>query len=233
MAVSPKTVKSRRNSILSVPCLTLISFVVLLLCPTGGAGEEALTHGESRNADDWITMNKDYSSQRYVDLDQIAPANVGNLKEVCEIRLNEPIWFNSGLLKVGRTLYVNTTRVTYAFDAATCDLRWHYVIDFNQTSATANQSIPAAAILRRRADRRSWGGKNPYEYMLRTAADSRHGSERVSHSANIYIGQHAFRVRAMPRSAVAEQRHKIIRNGVALAGEESVSVGHQRQPLPG
>src|SRR5215472_10345834 len=32
----------------------------------------------------------------------------------------------------------------------------------------------------------------------------------------------------MPCSAVAQQRHKIIRNGVALVGEESVSVGHRR-----
>jgi len=138
MAVNPEALKSRRNWVWSVPCLTSISFALLLLCPTGGSGEEALTHQGSRSVDDWITMNKDYSSQRYVDLDQITPANVGNLKEVCEIRLNEPIWFNSGLLKVGRTLYANTTRVTYAFDAATCDLRWRYMIDFKQTSATAN-----------------------------------------------------------------------------------------------
>src|SRR5215813_6320678 len=34
----------------------------------------------------------------------------------------------------------------------------------------------------------------------------------------------------MPCSAVAQQRHKIIRNGVALAGEESVSVGYRRRP---
>jgi hypothetical protein len=47
-----------------------------------------------------------------------------------------------------------------------------------------------------------------------------------------FIGS-SVRVRAIPCSAVAQQRHKIIRNGVALAGEESVSVGHRRQPLPG
>jgi alcohol dehydrogenase (cytochrome c) len=86
-------------------------------------------------AEDWITINKDYSSQRYVDLDQIMPANVGNLKEVCEIQLSEPTQFSSGLLKVGRTLYVTTPRATYAFDAATCQLRWRQVIDFNQTAA--------------------------------------------------------------------------------------------------
>jgi alcohol dehydrogenase (cytochrome c) len=79
---------------------------------------------------EWITVNKDYSSQRYVDLDQITPANVGRLREICEIELNEPAWFNSGLLMVGRTIYATTLRSTYAVDAVTCDLRWRHDIDF-------------------------------------------------------------------------------------------------------
>jgi alcohol dehydrogenase (cytochrome c) len=81
-------------------------------------------------SDDWITINKDYSSQRYVDLDQITPANVGSLIEVCEIRLNEPLPFSTGILKVGRTLYVSTARSTVAFDAATCAERWKYTVQF-------------------------------------------------------------------------------------------------------
>ncbi len=83
---------------------------------------------------DWITMNKDYSSQRYVDLDQITPGNVGALKEVCEVRLDEPgtAVYTSGLLMVGRTLYVNTLRATYAIDAATCDPIWRYEITFKK-----------------------------------------------------------------------------------------------------
>ncbi|MGA8678666.1 MAG: hypothetical protein WB621_25895, partial [Candidatus Acidiferrales bacterium] len=48
-------------------------------------------------AQEWTTINKDYSSQRYVDLDQITPQNVGGLKESCEFRLNEAAWFSSGL----------------------------------------------------------------------------------------------------------------------------------------
>jgi alcohol dehydrogenase (cytochrome c) len=84
--------------------------------------------GSALAADDWTTINKDYSSQRYVDLDQITPANVGQLKEICEIGLNEPIVFSSGLLKVDNTLYVNTAHLSVAFDATTCDLRWRDVI---------------------------------------------------------------------------------------------------------
>src|SRR5215469_1585732 len=38
--------------------------------------------------------------------------------------------------------------------------------------------------------------------------------------------------RAIPCAGVAQQRQKIIRNRVALAGEESVSVGHRRQRPP-
>jgi PQQ-dependent dehydrogenase (methanol/ethanol family) len=91
----------------------------------------------------WITINKDYSSQRYVDLDQITPANVGGLKEVCELQLNEPSSFNSGMLMVGRTIYVDTLRATYAVDAATCDLRWRNDIDFKLVPRTNSNRGPA------------------------------------------------------------------------------------------
>jgi len=77
------------------------------------------------------------------------------------------------------------------------------------------------------------GGKNRYEYMypgLPLMADMARSA--FPFSEPIYIGEHALRVRAIPCSAVAQQRQKIIRNGVALAGEESVSVGHQRHPPP-
>src|SRR5882724_9167476 len=93
-------------------------------------------------ADDWITINKDYSSQRYVDLDQITPKNVHKLKEICEIQLNEPVYFNSGLVKLGRTLYTTTYRGTYAFDAVTCRQRWRHVVDFKQTiSGLSNRGV--------------------------------------------------------------------------------------------
>ena len=100
-----------------------------------GLAATALALGSSAyGADEWITVNKDYSSQRYVDLDQITPQNVSGLKELCELQLNEPSWFSSGLLMVGRTLYVSTLRATYAIDAASCELRWRNVIELGQTA---------------------------------------------------------------------------------------------------
>jgi len=83
-------------------------------------------------------INKDYSSQRFVDLDQITPQNAGKLKEVCEIQLNENSLFSTGLLKVGRTLYLTLSRLTYAIDAATCDLRWLHPITYQTTPITGN-----------------------------------------------------------------------------------------------
>jgi len=103
-----------------------------------GLGEETRADGAAPQPDDWITINKDYSSQRYVDLDQITPQNVGKLKEVCEIQLNEPNLFSSGLLKVGGTLYTSTVRQTVAFDATICDSRWRKLVDFEKSPAASN-----------------------------------------------------------------------------------------------
>ena len=100
------------------------------------------TFGTAATAQEWTTINKDYSSQRYVDLDQITPQNVGGLKESCEFQLNEASWFSSGLLMVDRTFYVNTMRATYAIDATTCALRWRTVLKFS-VPANINNRGPA------------------------------------------------------------------------------------------
>jgi len=81
-----------------------------------------------------------------VDLDQITAANVGSLNEVCEIRLNEPIPFSTGILKVGRTLYVNTARFTVALDAATCAKRWQYTVQFVASTIGYNRGTSRATI---------------------------------------------------------------------------------------
>jgi alcohol dehydrogenase (cytochrome c) len=118
--------------------ILICSAGLLLACPGGGLGQETRGAGAALDGDDWITINKDYSGQRFVDLDQITPANVGDLKEVCEIELNEPNLFSSGLLKIGRTLYASTVRQTVAFDAATCAVRWRQIIVFKRTPAATN-----------------------------------------------------------------------------------------------
>lgn len=118
------------------------SFILAALL--GGITGAVLTdRAGAASSDNWITINKDYSSQRYVGLDQIGPANVDKLKEVCEIELNQPIFFSTGILKVGRTLYVDTGRLTVAFDAATCAVRWKYEVEFVAPPIGYNNRGPA------------------------------------------------------------------------------------------
>jgi alcohol dehydrogenase (cytochrome c) len=123
----------RRARVSNLISISLTLF--LLASRTGVSADEPPSDPSGARSDDWITINKDYSSQRYVDLDQITPRNVDQLKEVCEIQLNEPVYFNSGIVKVGRTLYTTTFDATYAFDAVTCDLRWREVVKFERTIA--------------------------------------------------------------------------------------------------
>lgn len=49
-------------------CVVFCFTVIILVC-----GTSASLTAQAQQAGDWITVNKDYSSQRYVDLDQITP----------------------------------------------------------------------------------------------------------------------------------------------------------------
>jgi alcohol dehydrogenase (cytochrome c) len=127
--------------------LHFMGLLLLLLCAT--VMQSAPRAGSAPSTPQWFTINQDYSSQRYVDLDQITPKNVGALEKVCELELNTAGWFSSGLLMVDGTIYVNTLRSTFALDATTCTPLWHHDIDFtpwvatisNRGSAYLDQSI--------------------------------------------------------------------------------------------
>jgi alcohol dehydrogenase (cytochrome c) len=149
------------NSQRAVPFRPVVRTVVVRFAANLLAAALLACAGSSAHAapaaDDWITINKDYSSQRYVDLDQITPTNVGGLKEVCETNLNVPTGFNSGMLFVGHTIYVNTLRSTFAIDASTCDLRWRNDLVFTRPPAHGSSRGPAyldGSIFRGTADGR-------------------------------------------------------------------------------
>src|SRR5262245_59609503 len=116
--------------------LIWVQFAILPACSRVAPGVSATNEGSREES---TTINKGYSCQRYVDLDQITPSNVQGLKPVCEIRFNEPGFFSSGLLMVDRTLYATTYRGVYAVDAATCELRWRQIIKGGPALHTANR----------------------------------------------------------------------------------------------
>jgi len=75
----------------------------------------------------WPTYNNGYDGQRYSPAKSITPENVGTLKRVCEAHLGDAGSFHSGLIVIGRTLYVTTAHTTVALDAANCAIRWRHV----------------------------------------------------------------------------------------------------------
>ncbi|MFM2007914.1 MAG: hypothetical protein RLZZ09_3569, partial [Pseudomonadota bacterium] len=95
-----------------------------------------LAMGARANDVDWLTLNQDFASQRHVDLDGIDRSNLQRLKPICEARLNEPAWFGSGIVKVGRRLFVTTLRATYAIDAVNCKPLWRSLVEFKYPVAS-------------------------------------------------------------------------------------------------
>jgi len=70
--------------------------------------------------------------------------------------------------------------------------------------------------------------------FLRITPGSGHCQDRVSRfGSSLVLQVTAFWVQAIPGGALTQQCHEIIQNRLALGREESVSVGHRRQPLPG
>lgn len=85
------------------------------------------------SADQWLTYNNGYDSDRFSAAAQITPANVGGLKRVCEIDLGDAGSFHAGPILVDDTLYINTAHTTVALDPRSCAIRWHYVYHPQQT----------------------------------------------------------------------------------------------------
>jgi alcohol dehydrogenase (cytochrome c) len=101
----------------------------LLLALEGGLGAATRADQQANEevAQGWPGYNGDYASERYSPLEQITPNNVAGLKPVCETQVGEMGSFQSGLLVVGRRLYLTTPRSTLALDATTCGVLWRHV----------------------------------------------------------------------------------------------------------
>jgi alcohol dehydrogenase (cytochrome c) len=72
----------------------------------------------------WPGYNNDYQAQRYSTLKQINAKNVGSLKEVCRIKVQEGGSFHTGPIVVDGTMYVTTAHDTVAIDPTNCKELW-------------------------------------------------------------------------------------------------------------
>jgi glucose dehydrogenase len=73
---------------------------------------------------DWPMFNQTYDAQRYSALKQIDASNVGQLKEVCRVRVGELGGFGPGPIIVGGVLYVTAGNATIAMNPVDCGILW-------------------------------------------------------------------------------------------------------------
>jgi PQQ-dependent dehydrogenase (methanol/ethanol family) len=75
----------------------------------------------------WLYASHDYAGTRFVDLNQITPANAKNLRPVCLYRSEQSASVQTSPLVYGGVMYLTFGRATVAIDAKTCRERWTYI----------------------------------------------------------------------------------------------------------
>ena len=98
----------------------LAGFAICLLALCGGAAAQKPADGNT----DWSMYNGSDSADRFSQLVQITPENVGTLREGGRYDLPETTSFQAGPVVIGDTMYVTTPTGTYAINAATGKLLW-------------------------------------------------------------------------------------------------------------
>ncbi|HEY4439959.1 MAG TPA: PQQ-binding-like beta-propeller repeat protein [Candidatus Elarobacter sp.] len=73
--------------------------------------------------DDWPTYNGNLQSTRYSTLTEITPQNVGNLKQVCQQKLEFGAYQGTPVV-AGGVIYTTTAHNTYAIDGTNCSIKW-------------------------------------------------------------------------------------------------------------
>ncbi len=93
------------------------------IAPTG----KGPTHSDLMSAvtsRDWLYNSHDYAGTRHTPLAQITPASAARLQVACAYQAGAIEMFVSGPLVWQGTMYLTTSTLTIAIDAATCKERW-------------------------------------------------------------------------------------------------------------
>jgi alcohol dehydrogenase (cytochrome c) len=88
---------------------------------------QAELDGAASATETWLYASHDYAGTRFVDLDQITPANAKNLRPVCLYRSEQSASVQTSPLVYGGVMYLTFGRATVAIDAKTCRERWTYI----------------------------------------------------------------------------------------------------------
>ncbi len=112
-------------------CLDLLVLSVVSLLVTGtstwaaGPNQSDLDRSAT-STDTWLMTNKSYDGHRYVALDQITPANVATLKEMCVLDSGVEAPAQSTPVLYDGKLFLSVGQTTIAVDASNCTEVWRH-----------------------------------------------------------------------------------------------------------
>ena len=115
--------------------------VVASLAHTAGAapGPTQEELDQAQRSTEWLLPNHDYAGVRYVELNEITPANAANLRPICQFQgVDQNRALNNPLVYQG-VMYVTTLLSTFALDPVTCRAKWRH--DWKPKGKDANSSI--------------------------------------------------------------------------------------------
>lgn len=92
---------------------------------------------------DWPSFNRRLDGVRFSELNQINADNVGDLEEVCRVRVSGAGPFASGLILVEGGLYLTASRATMALNPTNCDVIWKSVYAPEETEVLLQNRGPA------------------------------------------------------------------------------------------
>jgi alcohol dehydrogenase (cytochrome c) len=110
---------------LSITAILAAMTLPLLAFAQSGPSQQELNNA-ARSKENWLHPNHDYAGTRFVDANQITPANVSTLRPVCMYQSKERVPAQSNPLVYQGVLYFTTTHYTIAVDASDCRLRWEH-----------------------------------------------------------------------------------------------------------
>ena len=90
-------------------------------------GHPGGTHSADQQGINWLCATHDYTGQRFVDLNEITPQNVKNLRPVAIFQASELGPVQTNPLVYDGVMYLTTAHTVVALDAATARRKWEYV----------------------------------------------------------------------------------------------------------
>ncbi len=115
------------RAICSVTLGVIVSLAIALPVAAQSGPTQAELDAAGQQGANWLYATHDYTGQRFVDLNEITPANVKNLRPVAIFQASELGPVQTNPLVYDGVMYLTTAHTVVAIDAATAHRKWEYV----------------------------------------------------------------------------------------------------------